>query len=151
MPVWCCSVKDRGCTGGAVVEAVTAGRRNHRTCRETQSWAGLIAAQKSIDDLAAVLVRARAALGGVAVQISNHLEMAEMDLLSARDAIERLAGTWMISPRPVAMSAAPLRSSIALPGVSPAGSKYGLRRARAGLPTTDPTTPGSDGARATSR
>ena len=66
-----------------------AGEEITATTVRTQSWAGLIGAQKSIDDLAALLVRARGVLRGDSVEVSNHLEMAEMDLLSARDAIEK--------------------------------------------------------------
>ena len=69
------------------LKRLLAGKETTATTVRTQSWAGLIGAQKSIDDLAAVLVCARDALGGDSVEVSNHLEMAEMDLLSARDAI----------------------------------------------------------------
>ncbi|HSP36544.1 MAG TPA: hypothetical protein VLR26_02195, partial [Frankiaceae bacterium] len=42
-----------------------------------------------ITELAAVVVNARAALGGDSPRAGNQLGMAEMDLLSARDAIEK--------------------------------------------------------------
>jgi len=87
-----------------------------------QSWAGLIAAQESIEGLAAALVRARRALGGVSVQVRNHLEMAEMDLLSAQDAIEKAC--WEMDDftpaRGDVRSAMWSRSS--RPGAAPAGS-----------------------------
>lgn len=54
-----------------------------------KSWATLIAAQVSITELAAVLRTGRSAVGGDSVQISHQLEMAELDLLSARDTLEK--------------------------------------------------------------
>ena len=47
------------------------------------------AAHSAIADLAAVLVAVRAGLGGECVRAGSHLEMGEIDLLSARDAIEK--------------------------------------------------------------
>src|SRR5664279_3876750 len=43
----------------------------------------------AIADLAAVLVAVRAGLGGDCVRAGSHLEMGEIDLLSARDAVEK--------------------------------------------------------------
>lgn len=51
--------------------------------------AALEAAHTAISDLAAVLVAVRAALGGDCVRARNQLEMGEIDLLSAQDAIEK--------------------------------------------------------------
>ena len=73
----------------------------------TRSRSGVIAAQRAIDDLAALLVRARTAFGRVSVNVNQHLETAEMDLLSARDAIEKACWEWMIAPSPLVMSADP--------------------------------------------
>ena len=47
------------------------------------------AAHSAIADLAAVLVAVRAGLGGECVRAGSHLEMGEIDLLSARDAVEK--------------------------------------------------------------
>ena len=55
----------------------------------TESWATLVAAQVSIAELAAVLRSGRSTVGGHSIQISHQLEMAELDLLSARDALEK--------------------------------------------------------------
>ena len=49
----------------------------------------LEAAHTAIADLAAVLVAVRAGLGGDCVRVGSHLEMGEIDLLSARDAVEK--------------------------------------------------------------
>jgi len=43
----------------------------------------------AIADLAAVLVAVRAGLGGDCVRVGSRLEMGEIDLLSARDAVEK--------------------------------------------------------------
>ena len=99
-----------------------AGEEITATTVRTQSWAGLIGAQKSIDDLAALLVCARGVLRGDSVEVSNHLEMAEMDLLSARDAIEKAC--WDIKDLTPADSDVHTAawSAGALPGASPTGS-----------------------------
>src|SRR5664279_2677745 len=55
----------------------------------TEPGAVLEAAQSAIADLAAVLVAVRAGLGGECVRAGSHLEMGEIDLLSARDAVEK--------------------------------------------------------------
>ena len=47
------------------------------------------AVHTAITELAAIVAGARAALGGGASRAGNQLEMAEMDLLSARSAIEK--------------------------------------------------------------
>ena len=55
----------------------------------TEPGAVLEAAHSAIADLAAVLVAVRAGLGGECVRAGSHLEMGEIDLLSARDAVEK--------------------------------------------------------------
>jgi len=49
----------------------------------------LEAAHTAIADLAAVLVAVRTGLGGDCVRAGSHLEMGEIDLLSARDTVEK--------------------------------------------------------------
>ena len=55
----------------------------------TEPGAVLEAAHTAIADLAAVLVAVRTGLGGGCVRARSHLEMGEIDLLSARDAVEK--------------------------------------------------------------
>ena len=55
----------------------------------TEPGAVLEAAHSAIADLAAVLVAVRAGLGAECVRAGSHLEMGEIDLLSARDAVEK--------------------------------------------------------------
>ena len=55
----------------------------------TEPGAVLDAAHTAIADLAAVLVAVRAGLGCECVRAGSHLEMGEIDLLSARDAVEK--------------------------------------------------------------
>ena len=55
----------------------------------TEPAAVLEAVHMAITDLAAVLVAVRAGLGGECVRAGSHLEMGEIDLLSARDAVEK--------------------------------------------------------------
>ena len=55
----------------------------------TEPGAVLEAAHSAIADLAAVLVAVRAGLGGECVRAGSDLEMGEIDLLSARDAVEK--------------------------------------------------------------
>lgn len=55
----------------------------------TEPGAVLDAAHTAISDLAAVLVAVRTGLGGGCVRAGSHLEMGELDLLSARDAVEK--------------------------------------------------------------
>ena len=55
----------------------------------TEPGAVLDAAHTAIADLAAVLVAVRTGLGGECVRAGSHLEMGEIDLLSARDAVEK--------------------------------------------------------------
>ena len=55
----------------------------------TEPGSVLEAVQTAIADLAAVLVAVRSGLGGDCVRVGSHLEMGEIDLLSARDAVEK--------------------------------------------------------------
>ena len=55
----------------------------------TEPGAVLDAAHAAIADLSAVVVAVRAGLGGECVRAGSHLEMGEIDLLSARDAVEK--------------------------------------------------------------
>ena len=79
----------------------------------TEPAAVLEAVHMAITDLAAVLVAVRAGLGGECVRAGSHLEMGEIDLLSARDAIDKarleidlagpaVAGVRVTVPLPVA-------------------------------------------------
>ena len=79
----------------------------------TEPAAVLEAVHMAITDLAAVLVAVRAGLGGECVRAGSHLEMGEIDLLSARDAVEKArleidlagpsaAGVRVTVPLPVA-------------------------------------------------
>jgi len=60
-----------------------------REAEMTEPGAVLEAAHTAIADLAAVLVAVRSGLGGESVPAGRHLEMGEIDLLSARDAVEK--------------------------------------------------------------
>ena len=64
----------------------------------TEPGAELTAVHTAITELAAIVAGARAALGGGAGRAGNQLEMAEMDLLSARSAIEKAC--WEIDVEP---------------------------------------------------
>ena len=79
----------------------------------TEPAAVLEAVHMAITDLAAVLVAVRSGLGGECVRAGSHLEMGEIDLLSARDAVEKarleidlagpaVAGVRVTVPLPVA-------------------------------------------------
>ena len=79
----------------------------------TEPAAVLEAVHMAITDLAAVVVAVRAGLGGECVRAGSHLEMGEVDLLSARDAVEKarleidlagpaVAGIRVTVPLPVA-------------------------------------------------
>ena len=65
------------------------GAARNREAEMTEPGAVLDAAHTAIADLAAVLVAVRAGLGGECVRAGSHLEMGEIDLLSARDAVEK--------------------------------------------------------------
>jgi len=64
----------------------------------TEPSTELTAVHTAITELAAIVAGARAALGGGAGRAGNQLEMAEMDLLSARSAIEKAC--WEIDFEP---------------------------------------------------
>ena len=64
----------------------------------TEPSTELTAVHTAITELAAIVAGARAALGGGAGRAGNQLEMAEMDLLSARSAIENAC--WEIDFEP---------------------------------------------------
>ena len=88
----------------------------------TEPGAVLEAAHTAIAELAAVLVAVRTGLGGDCVRAGSHLEMGEIDLLSARDAVDKarleidLAGSALADVR----VAVPLRvGSIVLPSAAP--------------------------------
>lgn len=80
--------------------------------------AALGAVHTAISDLAAVLVAVRAALAGDCVRARNHLEMGEIDLLSAQDAVEKAC--WevdLIVPPPGDVRVSVPRAAIAMRGV----------------------------------
>ena len=86
----------------------------------TEPGAVLDAAHMAIADLAAVLVAVRSGLGGECVRAGSHLEMGEIDLLSARDAVEKarleidLAGPTVADVRvtvPLSVGSVVLRST----------------------------------------
>ena len=110
----------------------------------TESWATLVAAQVSIAELAAVLRSGRSTVGGHSIQISHQLEMAELDLLSARDALEKACwevdltvepGVTSAAPsgQPVSdsvQSAPPMASPVAADAERPSGRRAGRQRHR---------------------
>jgi hypothetical protein len=109
----------------------------------TESWATLVAAQVSIAELAAVLRSGRSTVGGHSIQISHQLEMAELDLLSARDALEKACWEMDLtvepgdvrSPEPPAVSdsvpsAPPTGSLVAADAERPSGRRAGHQRHR---------------------
>ena len=118
----------------------------------TEPGAVLEAAHTAIADLAAVLVAVRSGLGGESVPAGRHLEMGEIDLLSARDAVEKarletdLAGPTVAGVRvtvPLSVGSIVLRS--AAPEGAPVAARAEVRsrppgRRRAG--TRRPGFPG---------
>ncbi len=109
----------------------------------TEPGVVLDAAHAAIADLAAVLDAVRAGLGGECVRAGSHLEMGEIDLLSARDAVEKarleidLAGPTVADVRvtvPLSVGSIVLRSA-APESIPTAGADVGSRlpgRRRAG-------------------
>ena len=86
----------------------------------TEPGAVLEAVHTAIADLAAVLAAVRSGLGGECVRAGSHLEMGEIDLLSARDAVEKarleidLAGPTVAGVRvtvPLSVGSIVLRSA----------------------------------------
>lgn len=55
----------------------------------TEPGAVLDAVQAAMADLSVVLLAVKSGLGGECARAGRHLEMGEMDLLSARDAVEK--------------------------------------------------------------
>jgi hypothetical protein len=94
----------------------------------TEPGAVLEAAHTAIADLAAVLVAVRTGLGAGSVRAGSHLEMGEIDLLSARDAVEKARLELDLAGSPVAdvRVTVPLRAgSIVLRGAAPEGVPAG--------------------------
>ena len=91
----------------------------------TDPGAMLEDAHTAISDLAAVLVAVRTGLGGECVRAGSHLEMGEIDLLSARDAVEKarleidLAGPTVAD---VHVTVPPSVGSIVLRSAAPEGA-----------------------------
>jgi len=111
----------------------------------TEPGAVLAAVDMAIADLAVVLVAVRSGLGGECVRAGRQLEMGEMDLLSARDAVEKarlefdLAGPTVAGVRvtvPASVGSIVLRSaasqSVPVTGGADVGSRVPGRR-RAGM------------------
>ena len=110
----------------------------------TEPGAVLEAVHTAIADLAAVLVAVRTGLGGGCVRAGSHLEMGEIDLLSARDAVEKarleidLAGPTVADVRvavPLAVGSVVLRSAASESISATAGAEVRSRpsgRRRAG-------------------
>ena len=91
-----------------------------REAEMTEPGAVLEAVHTAIADLAAVLAAVRSGLGGECVRAGRHLEMGEIDLLSARDAVEKarleidLAGPTVADVRvtvPLSVGSIVLRSA----------------------------------------
>jgi hypothetical protein len=113
-----------------------------REAEMTEPGAVLEAAHTAISDLAAVLVAVRSGLGGECVRAGSHLEMGEIDLLSARDAVEKarleidLAGPAVAGVRvTVPLSVGSVVLSSAAPESIPvtAGAEVRSRPRRAGV------------------
>ena len=94
------------------------------------------AAHTAIAELAAVLVAVRAGLGGECARAGSHLEMGEIDLLSARDAVEKasleidLAGPTVAGVRvtvPLSVGSIVLRSVPPPESIPTAGADVGSR------------------------
>ena len=111
----------------------------------TEPGAALEAVQTAIADLAVVLAAVRSGLGGEGVRVGRQLEMGEMDLLSARDTVEKarleldLAGPTIAAVRvrvPPWVGSIVLRSaasqSVPVTGGADVGSRVPGRR-RAGM------------------
>jgi len=111
----------------------------------TEPGAVLDAVQAAIADWAVVLAAVRSGLRGECARAGRHLEMGEMDLLSARDAVEKarlefdLAGSTVAGVRvtvPASVGSIVLRSaasqSVPVTGGADVGSRVPGRR-RAGM------------------
>ena len=110
----------------------------------TEPGAVLEAAHTAIAELAAVLVAVRTGLGGDCVRAGSHLEMGEIDLLSARDAVEKArreidlagpAGADVLVTVPLCVGSVVLRSAASESIPATAGAEVRSRpsgRRRAG-------------------
>jgi hypothetical protein len=119
-------------------------QQRRREAEMTEPGAVLEAAHTAISDLAAVLVAVRSGLGGECVRAGSHLEMGEIDLLSARDAVEKarleidLAGPTVADVRvtvPLSVGSVVLSSAApeSMPGIAGADVRFRLpSRRRAG-------------------
>ncbi len=121
------------------------------TVEMTEPGVVLDAVQAAMADLSVVLLAVKSGLGGECARAGRHLEMGEMDLLSARDAVEKarleidlggstVAGIRVTVPAlvgsTVVHSAAPPSVAVAV-GADVASGLSGRRRAgtrRRGLP-----------------
>jgi hypothetical protein len=102
----------------------------------------LVAAQVSIAELAAVLRIGRSAVGGESIEIGHQLEMAELDLLSAQDALEKACWQAEVtavpgdvrsferSAGPVSLTVAPSAETLVSSDAEPAGRRVGHQRRR---------------------
>src|ERR1700712_5858284 len=103
-------------------------------------WEILVAVQVSIAELAEVLRTGRSAVGGESIEIGHQLEMAELDLLSVQDALERACWQAHITAMPCDVrsferSAGPVSLAVAPPAETLASSKAEPARRRGGAPT----------------
>ncbi|HEY5843580.1 MAG TPA: hypothetical protein VIU87_19340 [Mycobacterium sp.] len=101
-----------------------------------------MAAQMLIGELAAVLSTGRFAVGGESIEIGRQLEMAELDLLSAQDALEKACWQADItaapgddrsfeqSAGPVSLTVAPPAKTLVSSDAEPAGRRVGHHRRR---------------------
>jgi hypothetical protein len=107
----------------------------------TEPGAVLDAVQTAMADLAVVLEAVRSGLGGECARAEQHLEMGEIDLLSARDAVEKarlafdfagptVAGVRVTVPASVGSTVLPSAAppSVAV-GADAASGSPGRRRA----------------------
>ena len=105
----------------------------------TEPRAVLEAAHTAIADLAAVLVAVRTGLGGDCVRAGSHLEMGEIDLLSARDAVEKarleidLAGPTVADVRVTVPLVGPIVLRSAAPEGAPVAAGAEVRSRPPGL------------------
>lgn len=81
---------------GEVCSGQGAQLRARRRVDMTEPGAVLKAVDEVLADLAVVLTTVRSGLGAECARAGRHLEMGEMDLLAARDAVEKAC--WEIGP-----------------------------------------------------
>ena len=113
----------------------------------TEPGAVLDAAHSAIADLAAVLVAVRAGLGGECVRAGSHLEMGEIDLLSARDAVEKARLEIDLAGPAVAAVRVTVPLSVGMDRAAEHGTRGHSCHGRRGgaIPTAGPA-PGGDAA-----